>query len=75
MIVYSRFKGKTVPPSQPVTRTDSDSQLEGAESDGGDLPISSQGSNVSLHSSWSSISSKSQETPPILFHVEEQTNG
>lgn len=73
--VNSRCKGKTVPPSQPVARTDSDSQLEGAESDGGDLPISSQGSNVSLHSSWSSISSKSQETPPILFHVEEQTNG
>ncbi|XP_075219399.1 egg-derived tyrosine phosphatase isoform X2 [Lycorma delicatula] len=56
-----------------VLRTDSDSHLDGVlfEPDG---QISSQDSNVSLNSSWSSISSKSQETPPILYSSDD-TNG
>lgn len=58
-----------------VLRTDSDSHLEGVlfEPDG---QVSSQGSNVSLNSSWSSISSKSQEAPPALFgSCNDDTNG
>lgn len=51
-------------------RTDSDSQLEGLLLDA-DAPMSSQGSNVSLNSSWSSISSKSQETPPVYFQTDD----
>lgn len=53
-----------------VLRTDSDSQLEGLLLDA-DAPISSQDSNVSLNSSWSSISSKSQDTPPVYFHSDD----
>uniref|UniRef100_A0A146KSW7 Myotubularin-related protein 14 n=1 Tax=Lygus hesperus TaxID=30085 RepID=A0A146KSW7_LYGHE len=53
-----------------VLRTDSDCQLEGLLLDT-DAPMSSQGSNVSLNSSWSSISSKSQETPPVYFQPED----
>lgn len=37
--------------------------------------ISSQGSNISLHSSWSSISSKSQETPPVFVQTEDPALG
>ncbi|KAL1130160.1 hypothetical protein AAG570_013098 [Ranatra chinensis] len=57
--------------SSSVLRTDSDSQLEGLLLDA-DAPISSQDSNISLNSSWSSISSKSQDTPPVYFHTEDQ---
>ncbi|XP_073994031.1 egg-derived tyrosine phosphatase [Rhodnius prolixus] len=57
-----------------VLRTDSDSQLEGLLLDA-DAPISSQDSNVSLNSSWSSISSKSQDTPPVYFHSDDHSCG
>lgn len=53
-----------------VLRTDSDLQLEGLLLDA-DAPISSQGSNISLNSSWSSISSKSHDTPPVFFPTDE----
>ncbi|XP_014249851.1 myotubularin-related protein 14 isoform X2 [Cimex lectularius] len=54
-----------------VLRTDSDLQLEGILLDA-EAPVCSQGSNMSLNSSWSSISSKSQETPPVFFQAEDQ---
>lgn len=53
-----------------VVRTDSEGLLEGLLLDT-DAPISSQGSNISLDSSWSSISSKSHDTPPVFFHTDE----
>lgn len=62
-----------------VIRNDSDVHLDGVLFDG-EGPISSQGSNISLNSSCSSHSSKSQENPPIYFHtipdhMEETSNG
>nr|CAD7423179.1 unnamed protein product [Timema monikensis] len=63
----------------PVIRNDSDLHLDGLLLDG-DGPISSRGSNISLNSSCSSVSSKSQDNPPLVFHtvpdtLEEQANG
>ena len=45
-----------------------------------DCAISSRGSNISLNSSCSSISSKSQDNPPVFFHnvpdlSDEHSNG
>uniref|UniRef100_A0A023EZJ3 Putative phosphatidylinositol 3-phosphate 3-phosphatase myotubularin mtm1 n=1 Tax=Triatoma infestans TaxID=30076 RepID=A0A023EZJ3_TRIIF len=68
----SRWTSKTR--GNSVLRTDSDSQLEGLLLDA-DAPMSSQGSNVSLNSSWSSISSKSQDTPPVYFHSDDHSCG
>lgn len=53
-----------------VKRTDSEIQLEGLLLET-DAPVSSQESNISLNSSWSSISSKCQEAPPVYFHPDE----
>ena len=53
-----------------VVRTDSELQLEGLLFEP-DAPISSQESNISLNSSWSSISSKSHDTPPVCFAADE----
>lgn len=54
-----------------VSRFDSDCQLDGVMFDQ-DL----RGSNISLNSSSSSISSKSQEQPSILLHfLEDHSNG
>nr|CAD7588723.1 unnamed protein product [Timema genevievae] len=63
----------------PVIRNDSDLHLDGLLLDG-EGPISSRGSNISLNSSCSSVSSKSQDNPPLVFHtvpdtLEEQANG
>ncbi|XP_021931879.1 myotubularin-related protein 14 [Zootermopsis nevadensis] len=62
-----------------VLRNDSDLHLDGMLFDA-DCAISSRGSNISLNSSCSSVSSKSQENPPVLFHnvpdiSDEHTNG
>nr|CAD7393261.1 unnamed protein product [Timema cristinae] len=54
----------------PVIRNDSDLHLDGLLLDG-DGPISSRGSNISLNSSCSSVSSKSQDNPPLVFHTVE----
>ncbi|KAK9497489.1 hypothetical protein O3M35_004197 [Rhynocoris fuscipes] len=70
----SRLVARSRSHSNSVIRTDSDSQLEGILLDT-DAPISSQGSNISLNSSWSSISSKSQETPPVYFHSDDHSSG
>lgn len=55
-----------------VNRTDSDTHLDGLL-----LEQDSRGSNVSLNSSCSSVSTKSQELPPVWFHInsEEIANG
>lgn len=53
-----------------VKRADSEIQLEGLLLET-DAPVSSQESNISLNSSWSSISSKCQEAPPVYFHPDE----
>lgn len=55
-----------------VNRTDSDTHLDGLL-----LEQDSRGSNVSLNSSCSSVSTKSQEMPPVWFHInpDEITNG
>ncbi|KAF5304510.1 hypothetical protein FQR65_LT07937 [Abscondita terminalis] len=54
-----------------VMRTDSDLQLDGML-----LDQDSRGSNISLNSSCSSVSSKSQEQPPVSFHFNDEfTNG
>ncbi|XP_014283485.1 myotubularin-related protein 14 [Halyomorpha halys] len=55
-----------------VKRTDSEIQLDGLLLEP-DVPVSSQESNVSLNSSWSSISSKCQEAPPVYFHPDESS--
>jgi len=62
-----------------VLRNDSDLHLDGMLFDA-DCAISSRGSNISLNSSCSSVSSKSQDTPPVFFHnvpdlPDEHTNG
>ncbi|XP_069693160.1 phosphatidylinositol-3,5-bisphosphate 3-phosphatase MTMR14 isoform X2 [Periplaneta americana] len=62
-----------------VLRNDPDLQLDGMLFDA-DCAISSRGSNISLNSSCSSVSSKSQDNPPVLFHnvldiSDEHTNG
>lgn len=46
-----------------VIRTDSDSQIDGVM-----LEHDPRGSNISLNSSCSSVSSKSQEQPPMWYH-------
>lgn len=52
-------------------RTDSDLQLDGML-----LETDSRGSNISLNSSCSSVSSKSQEQPPVSFQINDEiTNG
>lgn len=54
-----------------VMRTDSDLQLDGML-----LETDSRGSNISLNSSCSSVSSKSQEQPPVSFQINDEiTNG
>lgn len=53
-----------------VLRTDSDSQLESLM-----LENELRGSNMSLNSSSSSVSSKSQEPSSIWVHLFEETNG
>ncbi|KAF5281184.1 hypothetical protein FQA39_LY17855 [Lamprigera yunnana] len=50
-----------------VMRTDSDLQLDGML-----LEQDSRGSNISLNSSCSSVSSKSQEQPPVSFHFSDE---
>ncbi|XP_023706907.1 myotubularin-related protein 14 isoform X2 [Cryptotermes secundus] len=62
-----------------VLRNDSDLHLDGMLFDA-DCAVSSRGSNISLNSSCSSVSSKSQDNPPVLFHnvpdlSDEHTNG
>ncbi|XP_071449239.1 phosphatidylinositol-3,5-bisphosphate 3-phosphatase MTMR14 [Hetaerina americana] len=62
-----------------VLRNDSDTHLDGVLFDS-EYHISSRGSNISLNSSCSSISSKSQDNPPVYFHIvpdipDEHSNG
>ncbi|CAH1393350.1 unnamed protein product [Nezara viridula] len=67
---YLPTNGQTKPKNGSVKRSDSEIQLEGLLLEP-DAPVSSQESNVSLNSSWSSISSKCQEAPPVYFHPDE----
>uniref|UniRef100_A0A1B6DI88 Myotubularin phosphatase domain-containing protein n=1 Tax=Clastoptera arizonana TaxID=38151 RepID=A0A1B6DI88_9HEMI len=64
----NRCKGKSASPNT----TSTDTILEG-DYDGSEIFVNPQGSNVSLHSSWSSISSKSQENP--VFAQAEDPSG
>ncbi|KAJ9595168.1 hypothetical protein L9F63_013526 [Diploptera punctata] len=65
--------------SGSVLRNDSDLHLDSMLFDT-ECAISSRGSNISLNSSCSSVSSKSQDNPPVFFHnvpefSDEQSNG
>ncbi|XP_046985343.1 myotubularin-related protein 14 isoform X1 [Schistocerca americana] len=51
-----------------VMRNDSDLHLDGVLFEA-ECPVSCQGSNISLNSSCSSQSSKSQDNPPVYFHT------
>jgi len=71
--------GSSVGSAATVLRNDSDLHLDGMLFDA-DCAISSRGSNISLNSSCSSVSSKSQDNPPVFFHnvpdlSDEHTNG
>lgn len=71
--------GSNVGSAATVLRNDSDLHLDGMLFDA-DCAVSSRGSNISLNSSCSSVSSKSQDNPPVLFHnvpdlSDEHTNG
>ncbi|PSN48995.1 Myotubularin-related protein 14 [Blattella germanica] len=75
----SSGSGSSIGNATSVLRNDSDLHLDSMLFDA-DCAISSRGSNISLNSSCSSVSSKSQDNPPVFFHnvpdlCDEQTNG
>jgi hypothetical protein len=59
--------GSSLGNAATVLRNDSDLHLDSMLFDA-ECAISSRGSNISLNSSCSSVSSKSQDNPPVLFH-------
>lgn len=73
MYLFYRHKSKLSDRSneRSFMRTDSDLYLDGML-----LDQDSRGSNISLNSSCSSVSNKSQEQPPTWFNLpEEFANG
>lgn len=66
---YETRSDKSDKSERSVLRTDSDSQLEGIM-----LENDLRGSNISLNSLCSSVSSKSQD-PPVWVQIHEETNG